>query len=110
MSAPDDGAFKSYAEAVADITESTHNWKLDIYKNRPVQTLVVPEGLPVFDSMYSEDSDGDEKSKLDCATEHFYTATMGEENMLSQDCCNDTFVLETTTRIRRLKHIYSYMV
>ena len=73
-------------------------------KNKQVDVLVVPSNLAF---KYNPDSDDDEQSKLDCKTEHFYTAAMGGKDMLSQDCCNDEYVLKTTNQIRRLKHIHS---
>ena len=90
-------------QEVADSTESTHNWKLDIYKNKRGETLSsVPSNL-MFGA-WRKDIYDDEKSIRICGTKHFYTAAMGGEDMLSQDCCNDKFVLQTTNEIRRLKH------
>ena len=87
--------------------KNASNWKLDIYKNRPVDTLDVPKDVSVFDSRYIGDIDNDEKSGFDDEPERSFAEMMGEEDMLSQDCCNDAFVLKTTNEIRHLKQIHA---
>ena len=83
--------------------EQQETWQT--LKNKQVDTLTAISDLAFGN--YNQDSDDDEQSRLDCATEHFYTATMGEEDMLSQNCCNDEFVLKITDQIRCLKHIHA---
>ena len=106
LNVPDDVTSKSYAKEGVIATkitssspiENSDNLQLDIY-NKPVETFDELSDA-IFDA-YDEDTD---KIRPWDITGVFYTAVMGEEDMLSQDCCNDEFVLKTTNRIRSLKH------
>ncbi len=81
--------------------EISDNWGLDTY-SRPVVTFDA-SSVVIF-GPHDADLGNYEPSSLDPVRGYFYTSVMGKADMLSQDCCNDEFVLKTTNAIRRLKH------